>query len=133
MAAVMVVLVARQAAVEGNTPSPNAPIAKPQCDSTKAVSIRYSEETEQLFVESADGTRGGCTTLTEIWQYLDGSAPLVAVDPASGNPSDIATGTWLLTQDLSIEDGITLEVSFPWVDSQTHDTHYTLDNINTRP
>ncbi|CAN0472665.1 unnamed protein product, partial [Scytosiphon promiscuus] len=110
MAAVMSVLVARRAAAQGDTPSPNSPIPKPECDASKTVSIQYSEGSERLSVESGDGTRGGCVTLTEIWEYLDGAAPLFAVDPASGDVSDTATGTWLLTENLSIEDGITLEV-----------------------
>lgn len=34
------------------------------------------------------------------------------MDPTSGAVSNTATGTWLLTQHLWIEDGITLEVSY---------------------
>lgn len=49
-------------------------------------------------------------TLTEIWEDLDGSAPLYAVDPDSGDVSDSVTGTWLLTETLYVEDGITLQV-----------------------
>lgn len=108
--AVMSLLAARRAEAQ-NTPSPNAPIAKPQCDDTKSVSFRYSQGSERLYVEHEDGTtRGGCVTLTEIWNNQDGGAVLFAVDPDSGDVSDTATGTWLLTEDLSIEDGITLEV-----------------------
>lgn len=113
--AVMSVLAAWRAEAQ-DTPSPNAPIAKPQCDDTKSVSIRYSEGSERLYVEHEDGTtRGGCVTLTEIWGNQDGGEVLFAVDPDSGDVTDTATGTWLLTEDLSIEDGITLEVFFPWL------------------
>ena len=112
MAVVMSLLAARRGDAM-DTASPNDAIAKPECDSTAAVSFRYSSGSERLYVESGDGTtRSGCVTLTEIWEWLDGSAPLYAVDPASGDVSNTATGTWLLTEHLWIEDGITLKVSF---------------------
>ena len=111
MAALMMLLAARRADA-ADTASPNDAIAKPDCDSTIAVSFRYTPESEGFFVESEDDTtRGGCVTLTEIWEWLGGSAPLYAVDPASGDVSSTATGTWLLTENLSIEDGITLKAS----------------------
>ena len=50
-------------------------------------------------------------TLTEIWEERGGKAPLYAVDPDSGDVSDTVTGTWLLTESLYVEDGITLEVT----------------------
>lgn len=50
-------------------------------------------------------------TLKGIWENRSGKAPLYAVDPVSGDVSDTATGTWLLTQSLWVEDGITLQVS----------------------
>lgn len=50
-------------------------------------------------------------TLTEIWENLDGSAPLYAVDPDSGDVRNTVTGTWLLTETLYVEDGITLQVT----------------------
>ncbi|CAN0495871.1 unnamed protein product, partial [Scytosiphon promiscuus] len=75
------------------------------------VSIRYSSVSSRLYLESADGgTRGGCVTLVQIWQHQKGKAPLYAVDPESGDISDSATGTWLLTEELFVEDGITLQV-----------------------
>ena len=113
MGVVMSLWAAVKRADAADTPSPNAVIAKPQCDSSKTVSLRYSSGSERLYVESGDGSsRGGCTTLTDIWKGLDGSAPLYAVDPASGAVTNTATGTWLLTEHLWIEDGITLEVTF---------------------
>ena len=109
--AVISLLVARRASA-ADTASPNDPIAKPDCDSSLSVSYRYSSSSERLYVESGDGsTRGGCVTLTDIWEELDGDAPLYAVDPDSGDVSSTATGTWLLTEHLWIEDGITLQVT----------------------
>ena len=99
------------ALIAADTESPNDPIAKPDCDSSITVSIRYSSSSERLYLESADGsTRGGCVTLTDIWEARSGKAPLYAVDPDSGDISDTATGTWLLQEALYVEDGITLKV-----------------------
>ena len=95
-----------------DTKSPNRPIPKPECDGSITVSIRYSSATARLHLESANGrTRGGCVTLGQMWKHQRGEAPLYAVDPESGDISDSATGTWLLTEDLSVEDGITLKVT----------------------
>ncbi|CAM9144191.1 unnamed protein product [Laminaria digitata] len=94
-----------------DTKSPNPPIPKPECDASIPVSIRYSSVSERLYLESADGkTRGGCVTLEQIWEHQRGEAPLYAVDAKSGDISDSATGTWLLTEELFVEDGITLKV-----------------------
>ena len=94
-----------------NTESPNQPIPKPECDASIPVSIRYSSVSERLYLESADGsTRGGCVTLAQIWEHQRGKTPLYAVDPDSGDISDSVTGTWLLTEELYVEDGITLKV-----------------------
>ena len=113
-----------------DSPSPNAPIAKPQCDVAKSVSFRYTEGSERLYVEHEDGTtRGGCVTLTEIWGNQDGGTVLFAVDPDSGDASDTATGTWLLAENLSIEDGITLQVS--WYSSFIHNPNLNLDRTGS--
>ncbi|CAN0067101.1 unnamed protein product [Ectocarpus sp. 6 AP-2014] len=100
-----------------DTPSPNTPIPKPECNSTQAVSIRYSATTGRLYLEaSVEGERGGCVTVEQIWEARGGGtttgakAPLYAVDPVSGEYSDVITGTWLLEEDLYVEDGITLKV-----------------------
>ena len=94
-----------------DTASPNDPIPKPECDSNITVSVRYASSSERLYLESADdSTRGGCVTLTQIWESRDGRAPLYAVDSSSGDVSDTATGTWLLTESLYVQDGITLKV-----------------------
>lgn len=108
---VMSLLAASRRADAADTVSPNAAIPKPLCNSTIAVSLRYSPSSELLHVESANGvTRGGCITLTEIWERMAGTAPVYAVHPGSGGVSDTATGTWLVTEHLWIEDGITLQV-----------------------
>ena len=107
-------LLAGRAADAADTTSPNDAIDKPDCDSSITVSIRYASSSERLYLESDDGsTRGGCMTLTEIWDERGGKAPLYAVDPDSGDVSDTVTGTWLLTETLYVEDGITLQVINP--------------------
>ncbi|CAM9404971.1 unnamed protein product [Laminaria digitata] len=94
-----------------DTPSPNAPIPKPQCDASITVSIRYSSVSARLYLVSADGsTRGGCVTLSQIWERRRGKPPVYAVNPKNGDISDSATGTWLLTEELFVQDGITLNV-----------------------
>lgn len=110
-AAIVSLLAARRTdAVD--TPSPNKAIAKPKCDSTTPVSIRYSSTSARLYLESADRTtRGGCVTLKQIWKELGSKSPLYAVDSDNGDVSNTATGTWLLTETLYVEDGITLQVS----------------------
>ena len=104
-------MLALQLAVATDTESPNDPIPKPECDASTTVSIRYSSTSKRLYLESADGsTRGGCVTLKQIWEQRAGKAPLYAVDPDTGDESDTVTGTWLLTEALYVEDGITLKV-----------------------
>lgn len=115
-AAIMSLLAAKRAAA-ADTASPNSAIPKPACDSSRSVSLRYSSSSERLYVESADGsTRGGCITLTEIWEQLDGDGPLYAVKSSNGDISSSTTGTWLLTEHLWIEDGITLQVKVLVID-----------------
>lgn len=96
-------------AAAANTASPNKAIAKPKCDSSKSVSVRYSSGSERLYLEAS--SRGACITVKEVWERLRGKAPLYAVDSSSGDVSKTATGTWLLTESLYIEDGVTLQVS----------------------
>ena len=99
------------AASATDTVSPNEPIPKPDCNSSIPISIRYSSTSKRLYLESADGTtRGGCANLTEIWDARRGKAPLYAVDPDTGDVRGKPTGTWLLTQALYVQDGITLQV-----------------------
>eukprot|EP00752_Nemacystus_decipiens_P007155 g6407.t1 len=94
-----------------NTASPNDPIPKPDCDPDIPVSIRYASTTKRLYLESSDGTtRGGCVTLGQIFEARGPQGPLFAVNPVSGDVSTTATGTWLLSEELFVEDGITLKV-----------------------
>lgn len=100
-----------------DTPSPNEPIPKPECNASQTVSVRYSATTGRLYLEAAvPGERGGCVTLDQIWTARGGGskagakAPLYAVDPDTGAYSGNITGTWLLEEDLYVEDGITLKV-----------------------
>ena len=104
-------MLALKLATAADTESPNDPIPKPECDSSTAVSIRYSSVSARLYLESADGsTRGGCVTLQQIWEERGGKEPLYAVDSDTGDVSATVTGTWLLTEELFVEDGITLKV-----------------------
>lgn len=64
-------------------------------------------------MEAADsGERGGCATVYEVWDALGGddTSPLHPVDPESGTYTSAITGTWLLEQDLYVQDGVTLQV-----------------------
>ena len=90
----------------------NIVIPKPVCDINIDVSIRYSATSKRIYLESSDGYRGGCITLGEVWDGLNGfneQNPLYSVN-LDGSFSDVQTGTWLLTEDLYIEDGVTLDV-----------------------
>lgn len=110
-AAAAVLLTLLSVAAAEDTASPNEAIPKPECDDSAEVSIRYAGTTGRLYLESADGTSsGGCVTLGQIWESRAGKAPLYAVDPESGEVSETATGTWLLSEELYVEDGITLKV-----------------------
>lgn len=109
--AVVLSMLSLMLATAKDTPSPNKPIPKPKCDASIKVSIRYSTVSSRAYLVSADGnTRGGCVTLTQIWERRRGKPPLYAVDPVRGDISDTATGTWLLTEELFVQDGITLKV-----------------------
>lgn len=56
-----------------DTPSPNMPIPKPECNSTQPVSIRYSATTGRLYLEAGvEGERGGCVTVDQIWEARGG-------------------------------------------------------------
>lgn len=99
-------------ALAGHAFGENDPIPQPECDDTKSVSIRYASTTARLYLEAGtEGERGGCVTLGQIFEARGGKAPLYAVDPDSGERSTVATGTWLLTEELYVEDGIVLNVS----------------------
>lgn len=108
---VVLSILASKLSVAKDTPSPNTPIPKPDCDDSITVSMRYSGVSARLYLESADGkTRGGCVTLSQIWAWREGRPPVYAVDLDNGDISDSVTGTWLLTEELIVQDGITLKV-----------------------
>lgn len=90
----------------------NEAIQQPECDTNKTVSVRYSSTSARLYLEAPEGSgqRGGCVTLSQIFEARSGKAPLYAIDPHTGNRVEEATGTWLLTESLYVEDGITLRV-----------------------
>lgn len=94
-----------------DTPSLNEVIPKPECDATNDVTVRFANTSQRLYLETTDNTtRGGCMTLERIWEIRDHKAPLYAIHPENQSVSDTVTGTWLLTMDLYVEDGITLQV-----------------------
>lgn len=104
---------AAKATEAANTAAPNDAIDKPGCYSSITVSIRYSPLSVRLYLESDNlSTSGGCITLTEIlWEFLNGSSPLYVVDSDSSDVSETTTGAWLHTEDLYVENGVTLKVN----------------------
>ena len=80
----------------------NTPIPKPACDSSKEVSVRFASSSNRVYVESVDGTRGGCSSLTHIYETL-------GADKSPVYPLD-ASGEWYLGSELYVLDGITLEI-----------------------
>lgn len=77
------------------------------------VSVRYIPDLKRVYVEPATGSNGlgACATLTQIWENLPQlNSPLYAINTTTSAVSEVPTGTWLLTEDLYIEDGITLSV-----------------------
>lgn len=107
--ALLVTMVTRVADVAAD----NDVIDEPKCDSGKSVKIRYASSTKRLYVEAgSSGKRGGCATLSDVFDLRGTEGPLYPVNPSSGSRASSPTGTWLLTEDLYVEDGITLNVSF---------------------
>ena len=109
--AILAILALELAAAITDTPSPNEPIPKPRCE-PMPVQLRYKRSSpRRLVLQSVDGSsRGGCVRLSQIWKALGNISPLHAVDPVTGAVSSKRTGTWLLTEELFVEDGITLLV-----------------------
>lgn len=79
----------------------NTPIPKPVCDTSKEVSVRYSSTSQRIYIESLDGSRGGCTSLSSVYQALGDTSPLYPLEKP---------GEWLLEESLYILDGITLNI-----------------------
>lgn len=99
-------------------------IAKPECNGSVEVSFEFASNgagvrntTEPLYVVAAE--RGGCITITEIWNTFGFFSPLFPVDPDSGAFNSEITGTWLLWEDLYVQDGVTLQVCRVY-ESKTH-------------
>lgn len=93
--------------------SENEVIAKPRCDSSASVNIRYASSTERrLYLEPATFyDQDACVTLTDIFNDRGDQGPLYPVDPSTGTRVSTATGTWILTEDLYVGDFVTLNVS----------------------
>ena len=79
----------------------NIPVPKPGCDATKTVSVRYSSTSQRIYLESVDGSRGGCATPTSVNEALGTASPLYPLE---------TPGEWFLESELYILDGITLEI-----------------------
>jgi len=75
-------------------------VPKPTCDPSKEVSVRYSSTSNRIYLESLDGTLGGCMTLTGIYEKLQPNETVLSV----------TSGEWFLGSELIVEDGITLEI-----------------------
>ncbi|CAN0385494.1 unnamed protein product, partial [Ectocarpus sp. 8 AP-2014] len=80
---------------------------QPGCDSIDVPEVRYASTTARIYVEQATN-RGGCFTLTEIWE--SGSRPLYPLEPTTNERVDYVTGVWLLTEELYVTDGVILQV-----------------------
>lgn len=79
----------------------NTAIPKPVCDTSKDISVRYSSTSQRIYLESVDGSRGGCASPTLIHQALGDTSPLYPLE---------APGEWMLDESLYILDGITLNL-----------------------
>lgn len=74
---------------------------------TDSIPVFVSQYPKMIKVHSEQEEDGGCITLTEIWKDLRNEY-LTPIDPITKNISEIYTGTWYLTEDLYIENGVTL-------------------------
>lgn len=84
----------------------------PKCDASAMVNVRYAGTSRRLYLEKLDGKRGGCGTLTSIYTAIRKTTnALIPIFPSNSSESPTITGTWLLSQDLYVLDGITLNVS----------------------
>ena len=79
----------------------NTPIPKPTCDSAKNITVRYSSTSRRIYLESVDGSRGGCADPTSIYQALGPSSPLYPLE---------TPGEWMLAESLYVSDGIVFKV-----------------------
>ncbi|CAN0030314.1 unnamed protein product [Ectocarpus sp. 4 AP-2014] len=79
----------------------NTPIPKPVCDASKEISVRYSSTSQRIYLESVDGSRGGCASPTMVYEALGDASPLFPLE---------TSGEWMLTETLHILDGITLNL-----------------------
>lgn len=79
----------------------NTPIPKPTCDSTKNITVRYSSTSQRIYLESVDGSRGGCTDPRSIYEALGPTSPLYPLE---------TPGEWMLAESLYVSDGIVFKV-----------------------
>lgn len=79
----------------------NTPIPKPVCDASKEISVRYSSTSQRIYLESLDGSRGGCASPATVHQALGDSSPLYPLE---------TPGQWKLDESLYVLDGITLNL-----------------------
>ncbi|CAN0151476.1 unnamed protein product [Ascophyllum nodosum] len=82
---------------------------QPACDTTITPQVRYAGSTKRIYVENS-AERGGCVTLTDIWEEGEGKLPLYPFDASNNERTTSPTGVWLLTEELYVSDGATLQV-----------------------
>ncbi|CAM9140533.1 unnamed protein product [Laminaria digitata] len=83
------------------------PPAQLACNESDVPTVRYAGTTKRIYIER-NGTRGGCFTLTQIWE--SGKRPLYPIDPFDNTRVTTPTGVWLLTEELYVLDGVTLQL-----------------------
>lgn len=94
-----------------NVLAQNGIIARQPCDSSTAISVRYAGSSRRVYVENADGRRGGCATMTDIYNAIKHRTDaLIPIYPSNSSEAPYITGTWLLSEDLYVVDGVTLNV-----------------------
>lgn len=79
----------------------NTPIPKPVCNASKEISVRYSSTSQRIYLESVDGSRGGCASPAIVYEALGDASPLHPLE---------TPGEWMLTESLHILDGITFNL-----------------------
>lgn len=71
------------------------------CDASKDIAVRYSSTSQRIYLDSVDGSRGGCASPTYIHQALGATSPLYPLE---------TPGEWMLTESLFILEGITINL-----------------------
>lgn len=87
-------------------------IPMPRCDRNAEITVRYARTSRRVYVENANGQRGGCAWITDVYNAIKHTTDaLLPVYPSNSSESPYRTGIWLLSQHLYVLDGVTLNVS----------------------